>query len=193
MIFLSFYLQNLRFFIGEGQCLDFLEGDLDPQMKGWYISSIDVWFQFMYSQKWNCPAFLFPKQNCNVLSPNFHIHVSVCDLYIPRISLPILMQLNRQTDRSRIHECRNWEGGHAVSFLGIQQLNPLLNPDKTVAIIKYPPFWSVWSDASRSTRTPGSRAGRKWAAFLFCLPPHSAAAPRSPSCTAAVPVGQGTN
>jgi hypothetical protein len=31
---------------------------------------------------------LFPKQNYNVLSPNFHIHVSVSDLYIPTISLP---------------------------------------------------------------------------------------------------------
>jgi hypothetical protein len=30
-------------------------------------------------------ALLFPKQNNNVLSPNFHILVSVSDLYIPRI------------------------------------------------------------------------------------------------------------
>jgi len=30
---------------------------------------------------------LFPKQNYNVLSPNFHIHVSVSDFYIPRIGL----------------------------------------------------------------------------------------------------------
>jgi hypothetical protein len=32
------------------------------------------------------------------LIPNFHIHVSVSDLYIPRIELPIL-----------IHECGHWE------------------------------------------------------------------------------------
>ncbi len=36
---------------------------------------------------------VFPKQNYlyDVLSPNFHIHVSVSDLgvYIPRIGLPI--------------------------------------------------------------------------------------------------------
>ncbi len=38
-------------------------------------------------QKWNCAASLFPKQNYNFLSPNFHIHVSVSDLYIPRIGL----------------------------------------------------------------------------------------------------------
>ncbi len=32
---------------------------------------------------------LFPKQNYKVLSPNFHIHVSVSETYIPRICLPI--------------------------------------------------------------------------------------------------------
>ncbi len=34
----------------------------------------------------------------NILSPNFHIHVSATDLYIPRIDLPFLLQPNRQTD-----------------------------------------------------------------------------------------------
>jgi hypothetical protein len=32
------------------------------------------------------------------LSPNFYIHVSVSDLYIPRISPHISLQQNRQTD-----------------------------------------------------------------------------------------------
>jgi hypothetical protein len=32
------------------------------------------------------------------LSPNFYIHVSVSDLYIPRISPHIWLQQNRQTD-----------------------------------------------------------------------------------------------
>jgi hypothetical protein len=31
-------------------------------------------------------------------SPNFHIHVSVSDLYIPRIGSHISLQQNRQTD-----------------------------------------------------------------------------------------------
>ncbi len=41
-------------------------------------------------QKWNCTASLFPKQNYNVLSPDFLIHVTVSDLpvYISRIGLP---------------------------------------------------------------------------------------------------------
>jgi hypothetical protein len=38
------------------------------------------------------PTLLFPKQNLNVLSPNFHIHVPVNDLYIPSIGLPIVLQ-----------------------------------------------------------------------------------------------------
>jgi hypothetical protein len=43
-------------------------------------------------QKRNCVASLFPNQNYNVLSPSFHIHVSVSDLCILRIGLPILLQ-----------------------------------------------------------------------------------------------------
>ncbi len=43
-------------------------------------------------------ALLFPKQNYNDLSPHFHIYVSVRNLYIPSISLSLLLQPNRQTD-----------------------------------------------------------------------------------------------
>ena len=42
------------------------------------------------------------------LVPNFHIHLSVSDLYISTIGPPILLQ-----------QCRNWERGRAVSLLGI--------------------------------------------------------------------------
>ncbi len=37
-----------------------------------------------------------------VLSPNFHIHVFVSDLYIPRIGLPDLLQPNGQTNSGNI-------------------------------------------------------------------------------------------
>jgi hypothetical protein len=36
------------------------------------------------------------------LSPNSYIHVSLSDLYIPTIGLPILLQENRWTDRENI-------------------------------------------------------------------------------------------
>jgi hypothetical protein len=49
--------------------------------------------------KWLVPIYvfpemkmLFPKQNYNVLSPSSYTHVSVRDLYISRIGLPILLQ-----------------------------------------------------------------------------------------------------
>ncbi len=45
---------------------------------------------------------LFPKQNYHVLSPNFHIHVSVSNLYIHRVGVPILLQPYRQTDPGNI-------------------------------------------------------------------------------------------
>jgi hypothetical protein len=35
---------------------------------------------------------LFPKQNFNVLPPNSYTHISVRDLYISRIGLPILLK-----------------------------------------------------------------------------------------------------
>jgi hypothetical protein len=48
--------------------------------------------------------------------PNFHIHVSVSDLYIPTIDLPTLLQeicgqiLGIYTvNHSQTHECGNWD------------------------------------------------------------------------------------
>jgi hypothetical protein len=83
---------------------------------------------FMYSFSMKCG-----------LSPNFHIHVSVRDLYIPRIGIHISLQQNRQTDLenyryinlSHIYVRRNWETEHCnsvleikVSFLGIHKWEP---------------------------------------------------------------------
>ncbi len=60
--------------------------------------------RFMYSQKLYCAASLFPKQNYNVLSPNFHKHVSVSDLYLPCWSTySVAAKYCRQTDLG--HNC----------------------------------------------------------------------------------------
>ncbi len=48
-----------------------------------------------------CWVPVFPEKELRGFSPYFHIHVSVRDLYIPRIGPPIFLQQNRQTD------CRN--------------------------------------------------------------------------------------
>jgi hypothetical protein len=79
---------------------------------------INVWSRFRYSRKWNCTASLFPKQN--------YIVYIVSGLYIPRIGLHAYFAAAKEADRSweyinrsQIHECRNWEPGWAVSFLGI--------------------------------------------------------------------------
>jgi hypothetical protein len=36
--------------------------------------------------------YIFPEKEYRGLGPNFHIHASVSDLYIPTIGLPILLE-----------------------------------------------------------------------------------------------------
>ncbi len=69
------------------------------QMKGLLESSIN--------HKCLVPIYVFPemkllfsKQNYNVLSPSFYTHISVRDLYISGIGLPILLQGNTQSTQS---------------------------------------------------------------------------------------------
>jgi hypothetical protein len=45
---------------------------------------------------------IFPEKELRGLSPNFHINVSVNDLYILTIGLPILLQENMWTDPGNI-------------------------------------------------------------------------------------------
>ncbi len=66
-------------------------------------------------------TYVFPEKELRGLSPNFHHHVYVSDLYIPTI--------NRQIDHRNIinrpqkRECWNWDCGRAVPFLGIFVFN----------------------------------------------------------------------
>ncbi len=64
-----------------------------------------------------------PEKELCGLSPNLHNHMSVSDLYIPRIGLRIFLQQNRQTDRGnkqtahmQTHEYGSWNRGCAIFF-----------------------------------------------------------------------------
>jgi hypothetical protein len=71
------------------------------------------------------PINVFPEKELRGLSPSFHIHVSVSDLYIPRIGPHIFLQKNRQTDGgkyinlSQTNECGMWDWGCNILFLWI--------------------------------------------------------------------------
>ncbi len=70
------------------------------------------------------PIYVFPEKELRDLSPNFNIHVSVSDLYIPRIGLPsaagkYVDRWWEYINRSQAHECGNWDWGCAIPFLGI--------------------------------------------------------------------------
>ena len=61
------------------------------------------------------PNYVFLFWELRRLSPNFYIHVSVCDLYIPRIGSRIFLQKNRQIDHFIF-----WE--HLFRIFGIVHL-----------------------------------------------------------------------
>ncbi len=48
------------------------------------------------------PIYVFLFWELHSLTPNFHIHVSVRDLFIPRIDPHIRLQQNRQTNPGNI-------------------------------------------------------------------------------------------
>ncbi len=102
-------------------CLDWALCAL--QMKGRWESNTNVWFPFMYSQKWNCAASLFPVFQ--------FLHSYTCErysIYFSRICLSILLQpisgtilwiYKLLTDP----ECMNWDWGYAIPFSGIHKLD----------------------------------------------------------------------
>ncbi len=89
------------------------------QMKGRWESNINVWFRFMYSLKFNCAALSFPKQNYNILSPNFTFMYLWAIYIFPQSEDRSWEYINR----SQIHERGNCEQSRTVSFLGIYVSN----------------------------------------------------------------------
>ncbi len=73
---------------------------------------------------------IFPEKEYRGLSPNFHIHVSVSELYIPTRGLPVLLEEICTVDwsweyinRSKTHECGNRGWGRAIPRKGIYKRN----------------------------------------------------------------------
>ncbi len=70
------------------------------------------------------PIYVFLFWELRSRSPNFHIHVSVNDLYIPRMDphFPAAEYADRSWEyinRSQAHECGSWDCGRAIPFLVI--------------------------------------------------------------------------
>jgi hypothetical protein len=71
------------------------------------------------------PIYVFPEKELRGLCPNFHIHVSVSDLYIPRICPHISCSrigksiVGIYKSLTNTLESVNWDCGLAIPFLGI--------------------------------------------------------------------------
>jgi hypothetical protein len=111
--------------------------------------------------KWLIPIYIFQemkllslKYNYNVLLPSSYTHISVSNLYISRICLPILPKGNMWTDPVKIqiaHRHMNVEiGTEAAQFPGKEYINGVF-----LAV-----YTSCWSTAGPARRGLGSSAGR---------------------------------
>jgi hypothetical protein len=57
---------------------------------------------------------IFQEKDLRCHSSNFHIHVSVSNLYIPTIDMPILLHgtfglILKNIKRTKTHECGSWD------------------------------------------------------------------------------------
>jgi hypothetical protein len=73
----------------------------------WFVSLLYKLYSALQRQNTEISKQRFPEKEYRGLSPNFHIHASVSDLYIPTIG--------------QTHECWNWGWGRAIPRKGIHK------------------------------------------------------------------------
>jgi hypothetical protein len=90
-----------------------------PQVSSRPCRTANVWLPFMYSQKWNCEASLFPKQNYRIIySVSQFLHSYICKkiIYFQDRSVYFAADWSWEyINRSQTHECGNWDWGLTIS------------------------------------------------------------------------------
>ncbi len=90
------------------------------QMKGRWESNINVWFPFMYSQKWNC---YFQNRIIFICLP-VHRLIYLWEIYIFQGSVflfccrKICGPIWEYKNRSQTHKCGDWDWGLAIPRKG---------------------------------------------------------------------------
>ncbi len=62
------------------------------QTADWKFGRVESWWFTLHRQNAENLKQIFPGKEYQALSPNFHIHVSVSELYIPMIGMPYLLE-----------------------------------------------------------------------------------------------------
>ncbi len=99
-------------------------GSHSLQRKGRWESNINVWFPFMYSQKWNCYF-----QNTDIMfSLSVPIHSYTCERFTYFQDRSAYSAAGKYGDRSweyinhpQRHKCGNWDWGRAIPIKGIHK------------------------------------------------------------------------
>ncbi len=118
----------------------------------------------MYSQKWNCEASLFPKQNYNVLSPNFTLIYLWEIIYFQDWS--VYFAAAKYVDRSWeyvIYKSGKWDFGRATSRKGIHKWDFCLQCELCTRLDRGRWAWwqTRWRARSRTRRRRSSASS--WA------------------------------
>ncbi len=119
------------------------------QIKGRWESNINVWFLFMYSQKWSC---YFQNRIIMFCLPIPYTHIIesyICERFIYFQDRSAFSAAGKYVDRSReyknrsqTHECGNWDWGQAIHRKGIHKWD---FPCSVETKCKKKKLWTQWN------------------------------------------------